>query len=101
MFRGELIKLYNNGELHDLALYQPSNADKYVICFYSGTYVFGYYQYLDNKKQFFKATTILRPSFKVKGKSLRASMFTPIEKEFKIVLDAIMIACYDTNIETN
>jgi hypothetical protein len=73
--RKELMNQYHAGTLKDLALYQPNPNEKYVICFYSGSFVFGYYQYQDGKKQFFKATTFERNGFKVKRKTLHKENF--------------------------
>lgn len=75
--RKELMNLYQAGELHDLALYQPNEHEKYVICLYGGGYIFGYYQYQDQKKQFFKANTLNRSGFLVKKKRLNVEDFKP------------------------
>jgi hypothetical protein len=73
--RKELMNRYHAGELKDLALYEPNNNEKYVICLYGGGFIFGYYQFQEGKKQFFKATTLERSGFKVKKVKLNVNLF--------------------------
>jgi hypothetical protein len=74
----ELIEMYNKGELKDNAIYNPSAFDAYVLCEWDDEQAFGYYQYMDQDKDFFKVKmNILNDdtSIRVHGKTLKGSNF--------------------------
>jgi hypothetical protein len=50
----ELIEQYNAGILKNNGIYHPSAFDAYVLVEWNDEYVFGYYRYMENEREFFK-----------------------------------------------
>jgi hypothetical protein len=75
----ELIQQYNAGILNDVGVYNPSAFDAWVLTdMVSDEYVFGYYQYEKNEKEFFKVRLKEGKDdyhFEVKQVYLKLSMF--------------------------
>lgn len=75
----ELIKLYNEKKIWDVASCSMSMWNRYVIIEATDEWVFGYYQYSDGEKSFFKVQ--LRDAadgdkfFSVQQTYLKLSMF--------------------------
>jgi hypothetical protein len=49
----DLIKMYNEGKLKDSAYYNSSAFDVFMLVEWTDEIVFGYYQYMNGKKEFF------------------------------------------------
>lgn len=74
----ELIDQYAKNIISDNAVYNPSAFDAYILVEWTDEWVFGYYQYQNNEKEFFKVK--LKPLndnyyFEVKQHYLKLSMF--------------------------
>jgi hypothetical protein len=76
--KAELIKKEKSGKLQEVAIYNPSAFDAVVLCEYNEDFAFGYYQYMDKEKDYFKVkVNILEEdtSMKIKGRTYRGSNF--------------------------
>jgi hypothetical protein len=76
----ELVKKYNEGHFKEVAFYNPSAFDVLEIIDIDDydEYVFGYYQYMDHEKKFFKVKfywTEHDQRFRVQGKNYYISEF--------------------------
>lgn len=78
MTKKELIQKYNAGELKDNGYYNPSAYDVWMLVEWNDEFVFGYYQYSDHPKEFFKVKLKTLNDdyyFEVKQHYLKLSMF--------------------------